>query len=170
MSKVTKGSTNVIVYVKLINPVTGDEETGLTIADLTMGYTRTQTAIVTSAATELAAVTTAHTDWYMKEIDNTDAKGLYRADFPDAAFSDIATENFKVILSISGAAIDTALMEIELTRDNEDAAYASQTFFSNKSIQNYDNGTITVYDTDDVTVLDVYTFSDLDTGLLRTRA
>jgi hypothetical protein len=49
----------------------------------------------------LAATTTAHTDGGWKEIDATNAPGLYRVDFQDAAF---ATGVNDVYLSVSGAA------------------------------------------------------------------
>lgn len=109
--KIDADSTNVIMYFKLVDPTTGAPETGLTIADLTLNYVRDQTARVGAIATALALVTTAHTDNYMIEVDSTNCPGLYRADFPDAAF---ASGVDRVQCIINGAAIDPAVIEVQL--------------------------------------------------------
>jgi len=111
MTEVKKDATDQTFYVKLIDPTSGDEETGLTITDLDMSYVRNRAAAVKADATALAAADSAHGDNKMIEVDGTNAKGLYRADFPDAAF---ATGVDKVILVIAGAAIDTAYIHVDL--------------------------------------------------------
>jgi len=108
---ISADSTDVTVYFKLVNPSTGVPETGLTITSLYISYVRDRATIVTNSATELAAVDSAHADNKMKEVDSTYAPGLYRADFPDAAF---ASGVGRVQLIISGAAVDPAYIEVEL--------------------------------------------------------
>ena len=109
--KVKKASTNVTTYFKLVDPTTGDEEPGLTITDLDMSYIRDRAEAVKADASSLSAADDAHADNSMFEVDGTNCPGLYRADWPDAAF---ATGVDKVQLIIKGSAIDTAVMEVEL--------------------------------------------------------
>lgn len=118
--RVKKGSSDVITYFKLVDPTSGDEETGLTIANLDMSYVRDQASHVKVDATSLGALTNAHSDNKMFEVDSTDCKGLYRADWQDAAF---ASGVDRVQLIISGAAIDTAVMEVELIDNTEKDIY-----------------------------------------------
>ena len=85
---VTGGTTDVTTYFMMRLAATGVAATALTIANLKLQYTRTgvaPTAMV--AATALAATDTAHTDNYAIEIDATDQPGVYRIDWPDAAFA-----------------------------------------------------------------------------------
>jgi hypothetical protein len=95
-------------------------ETGLTIANLAACYVRDGADHSASTAlTALATVTTAHTDNYAIEIDATACPGLYRIDYPDAAF---AAGVARVQLIVTGAAIDPAVIEVELI----DVATAAQ--------------------------------------------
>jgi hypothetical protein len=111
MSQIKKGATDVTIYFKLVDPTTGVPETGLTITDLDMSYTRERSAISKTDATALGGVSVAHSDNSMIEVSATNAPGVYRADWPDAAF---ATGVNLVILTINGTAIDPTSMEIEL--------------------------------------------------------
>lgn len=115
MTMVKKGAVDQTFYFKLVDSAAGTPETGLTIANIDATYVRNRAAAVKNDLTALAAVTTAHTDNQGIEIDATNAPGLYRIDFPDAAF---ATGVDKVILSITCTGCDPAMMFIELT-DNE---------------------------------------------------
>lgn len=108
---VAPDSTDVIVYMKLIDPAAGTPETGLVIANLTGGYVRDQAAIVTNALAALGAVNAAHTDWGAIEVDAVNVPGLYRIDFPDAAF---VSGVDRVQLTVTGAAIDPAVLEVDL--------------------------------------------------------
>ncbi len=108
--RVDVGATSVIQYFKLVDPSTGDEEVGLTITDLDMNYIRDGANPIENDATEHANLNDAYAANKMKEV-GTAAPGLYRADFPDAAF--VAGVN-KVHLIIEGAAIDTAIIECEI--------------------------------------------------------
>lgn len=87
---IDKGAINVSTFFNL-------GTTALTIANLTATYERPGAAISSTALTALAAITTAHTDNYGIEISATYAPGVYRVDWPDAAF---ATGVDRVLLSL----------------------------------------------------------------------
>ena len=108
---IKKGTTDVKTYFKLIDPTTGAPETGLTITDLDATYVRDGAASVKADLTALAAVDSAHGDNKAKEVDGTNCPGLYRVDWPDAAF---ATGVDRVQLCVNGAAVDPAYLEVEL--------------------------------------------------------
>jgi len=107
----TKGSTDVTTYFKLVDPTTGVPVTGATVTGLDMTYVRDRAAAVKNDVTALGGVDAAHGDNKMIEVDGTNCPGLYRADWPDAAF---ATGVDAVQLCINGAAIDPAYIEVEL--------------------------------------------------------
>ena len=109
--KIPKGSTDVTTYLKLIDPAAGTPETGLTITDLDLTYVRDRAAASKADATALAAVDSAHGDNKAFEVDGTNTPGLYRVDWPDAAF---AAGVDRVQLCVNGAAIDPAYIEVEL--------------------------------------------------------
>ena len=98
-------------YFKLIDPATGAPKTGLTITDLDATYVRDRAAASKADLTELAAVDSAHGDNKAIQIDAINCPGLYRVDWPDAAF---ATGVNRVQLCVNGAAIDPAYVEVEL--------------------------------------------------------
>lgn len=121
MSLVTKGATDVTRYVVLRLAATGAPATGLTIADLDLQYTRNRTAPAAKVdAVALATTATAHTDNRAIEVDATSSPGLYRVDWPDAAF---AAGVDKVVLVVSGATIDPAYEDIQL--DGVDVGYVN---------------------------------------------
>lgn len=107
--RVPAGATDVITYFKLVDPSTGVPETGLTITDLDLTYTRDQAAAVKNDALAHGAVDDAHTDLECFEVDGTNCPGQYRVDWPDAAF---AAGVDKVQLCVNGAAIDPAYIEV----------------------------------------------------------
>lgn len=109
--RVPAGATDVTTYFKLVDPTSGDEETGLTITDLDMTYVRDRATAVKADATALTAADDAHADNKMFEVDGTNTPGMYRADWPDAAFTAGVD---KVQLVVKGAAIDTAVQEVEI--------------------------------------------------------
>ncbi len=105
-------SVDVTRYILLIDAETGGAATGVTIADLDLQYTRNQTAPSAKVdATALGATDTAHTDNYAIEIDATDQPGVYRVDWPDAAF---ATGVDKVTLTAKGPSVNPATEVIDL--------------------------------------------------------
>lgn len=85
---VTGGSTDVTTYFVLRLAATGVEATGLTITNFDLQYVRTGAAPAAKEdATALAATDSAHADNKAIEVDATDQPGLYRVDWPDAAFA-----------------------------------------------------------------------------------
>ena len=109
---VTGGSTDITTYFAMRLVATGADATGLTITDFDLQYVRTRTAPVAKVdATALAATNTAHTDNYGIEIDATDQPGLYRFDWPDAAFAAGVKE---VILSVKHTSCLTEHLRVEI--------------------------------------------------------
>lgn len=109
---VTGGATDVSCFFSMRLAATGADATGLTISDFDMQYTRigeSPTAKVDAVA--LAAANTAHTDNRGIEVDPTDQPGLYRFDWPDAAFAAGVRE---VGLSIKHASCITEHRSIEI--------------------------------------------------------
>lgn len=104
-------STDVTTYFKLVDPAAGTPETALVITDLDATYLRDRSAAVKADLTVLAAVDSAHGDNKAIEVSATVAPGVYRVDWPDAAFASGAA---RVQLLVTGAAIDPAILEVEL--------------------------------------------------------
>jgi hypothetical protein len=111
MTTVKKGATDQTFYFKLVDSAAGTPETGLTITNIDATYVRNRAAAVKNDLTALGAANSAHADNQGIEVDSTNAPGLYRIDFPDAAF---ATGADKVILSVTCTGCDPAMKEIEL--------------------------------------------------------
>lgn len=111
-SVVQKGATDISRYIVLVDSSDGTPETSFTITGLDLQYTRDRSTPATKVdATALAATNTAHTDNRCIEIDSTSSPGLYRCDWPDAAF---ATGVDKVLLVVSGVGLHPAIEEIQL--------------------------------------------------------
>jgi hypothetical protein len=117
---IKKGSTDVTRYIVLGDSTTGAPETGYTITNLDLQYTRNRaTPAAKVDAVALAATDTAHTDNRAIEVDATSSPGVYRVDWPDAAF---ATGSDKVTLVVTGTGLHPAVEEIQLVDfDPEDA-------------------------------------------------
>lgn len=83
----------VLVFIPDPASTDGSGKTGLVAANLTVSYVRVETdndvtvTDVTSSLNNLAALTTAHTDWGLLEVSSTLAPGLYRLDLADAVFA-----------------------------------------------------------------------------------
>lgn len=109
---VTGGSTNVTTYFVLRLAADGSAATGLTITDIDLQYTRSgATPSAKVDATALGSTGAAHSDNKAIEIDATDQPGLYRVDWPDAAFAAGVRE---VILSVKCATAFTEHMRVEI--------------------------------------------------------
>ncbi len=106
-----KGATSITTYFKLIDPSDGTPELGLTVTNLDMSYVRDRASPVKDDATDLGSINAGYSAYGMYQVDVTNHPGLYRADWPNAAF--IAGVD-RVQLCISGAAIDPAYIEVEL--------------------------------------------------------
>jgi hypothetical protein len=112
---VRKDSTDVTTYFQM-RLLAGGDGTGLTISDFDLSYTRSGAATAAKVdAVALAAADTAHTDNRGIEVDATDCPGLYRFDWPDAAF---ATGLNGVILTVKHASCFTESLRIELVSYN----------------------------------------------------
>jgi len=81
-------STDITTYFVLRSLSSGEELTGAVITDIDLIYTRSGSDhTVKVDATALAAPDSAHADNKAIEVDATFAPGLYRVDWPDAAFA-----------------------------------------------------------------------------------
>jgi hypothetical protein len=110
---VLAGSTDITTYFVLRLSADGTEATGLTVTNFDLQYVRSgETPAAKADATALAATNSAHTDNAAIEIDATDQPGLYRVDWPDAAFASGARE---VILSVKCATCFTEHLRVNLT-------------------------------------------------------
>lgn len=126
--QVTGGATNVTTYFALRKTSDGTAATGLTITDFDLQYVRSGAAPSAKVdATALAATDSAHADNKAIEIDATDQPGLYRVDWPDAAFAAGVSE---VILTVKVATAFTEHLAVQIdppvnvTRISDDSAAA----------------------------------------------
>jgi len=115
------GSTDVTRYVKLVDSAAGTPESDYTITDLDLTYVRTRAAAVKADATALTTISDAHADNKAYQVSKTTALGLYRVDWPDAAFAAGVSD---VQLVVMGSGLDPAIEEIRLTTDDEDTISA----------------------------------------------
>lgn len=102
MSDVKQGTTGRSEYFNLLEKTAGTAKTGITIAQLLIGYTRQGQGPVTAAASALPNTSAAYSSGGAIEIDATNLPGLYRADVPNAAYSSNASVN-GVIVSLTAA-------------------------------------------------------------------
>lgn len=106
------GSTDVTTYFALRLAADGTAATGLTITGIDLQYVRSGVAPSAKAdASELAETDSDHADNEAIEIDATDQPGLYRVDWPDAAFAAGVRE---VILSVKVATAFTEHLRVEI--------------------------------------------------------
>lgn len=118
MTNVLVGKTDFTKLVFIPDPAStdGSGKTGLVAANLTVSYTRSETdndvvvTDVTSSLNDLAALTTAHTDWGLKEVSSTLAPGLYRLDIADAVFAAGVFEACVYVMITSSAAVGTPIV------------------------------------------------------------
>jgi len=108
------GSTDVTTYYDMRVSSTGLSATGLTPSDFDLQYTRSGAA----AAAKVDAVVNPngvggdHSDNTVIEVDATSSPGLYRIDWPDAAFAAGVGET---ILSVKVATAFTEKKSVELS-------------------------------------------------------
>lgn len=115
MTAVLIGKTDYseLIFIPDSASTDGSGKTGLVAANLTVSYTRMETdndavvTDVTSSLNDLAALTTAHTDWGLKEISSTLAPGLYRLDIADAVFAAGAFSAVVYVMVTTSAAAAT---------------------------------------------------------------
>lgn len=115
MEPILIGTTDRTILVFIPDPAstTGAGKTGLNAAALTCTYTRVETDNdvvhndVTSSLNDLSALTDAHNDWGVKEVNSTLSKGLYRLDLADAVFASGAWYAVVQVTITSGTAAAT---------------------------------------------------------------
>ena len=114
MDFVKAGSADISVYFRLRDSTTGLAKTGLVYnsAGAVARYTRNRGTATTITLATLAAADSAHADGGFKEVDGTNAKGLYRLDLPDAA---VAAGSRHVMVSIEFDAMIEETKEVVLT-------------------------------------------------------
>jgi hypothetical protein len=113
---INPGTTNVSTYVVLRKTADHTEMTGAVIADIDLQYVRSGSApSVKVDATALATTDAAHSDNKAIEVDATDQPGLYRVDWPDAAFATGARE---VVLTVKLASCFVEHLKIDLQGPN----------------------------------------------------
>ena len=111
---VTAGSTNVSVYYYIVQDASGtspgEPVTGLLFSDIETGgsasYARQGSARVDLTLITLASASATHADGGFILVDDTNMPGLYRCDYPDAAF---ATGIDQVFLQIVVASANNAV-------------------------------------------------------------
>ena len=112
MMIVTKDSTDVTSYFHLRLAADGTDATGLTVTNMDLQYCRSgATPAAKVDASALGAANSAHADNSAIEVDATDTPGLYRVDWPDAAF---ATGVDEVILTVKVATAFTESLRVRL--------------------------------------------------------
>ncbi len=111
MREIKKGSTDVTLYFKMVDSADGTPETGLTITDIDITYVRNRATASKNDLTELGAVDGSHEDNKGKEVDGTNAPGLYRIDVENAAFA-AGVDDVTLIATCAGC--DPAMIEIDL--------------------------------------------------------
>lgn len=83
---VVAGATSVSLTHVMRSAADSTEQTGKVAADMTLSYLRQGGVRVAVGATNLAAVNSVFSAGGVKEIDSANMPGLYRIDWPDAAF------------------------------------------------------------------------------------
>lgn len=138
MRTIKKGATSQSLYFVALDSAstTGGRKTGIVFnsAGLTAYYTRNQNVATAITLVTLAAANTAWASGGFKEVDATNAPGLYRIDVPDAAF---ASGVDSVAVSIKGAAgMVQADVEVQLVAiDLQDAVRAGLTALPNAAAE-----------------------------------
>jgi hypothetical protein len=103
---------------------------GLTIASMSLFYVRTGAAQVSlGAATALALATTAHTDNYAFGTGN----GIYRVDFPDAAFAAGAAEVTLIVVD-ENTDVTTLAVTLDAALTAAQVAYVDSSLSAMKTV------------------------------------
>ncbi len=122
MMHVKGGATDVTTYFVIRTAADGTATTGATITAIDLQYVRSGAAPAAKVdASALGATDSAHSDNKAIEIDATDAPGLYRVDWPDAAFAAGARE---VILSVKLASSFTEHLRVQIDAIDEQVVEA----------------------------------------------
>lgn len=110
--QIQAGATDVTRYIMIADSADGTAETGVTITNLDQQYIRSGAAPAAKVdMTAHSAIDDTHADNKGYEVDSTSSPGLYRIDWPDAAF---AAGVDHVILVVSGTGFAPAIEEVQL--------------------------------------------------------
>jgi len=119
---VTAGKTNVSIYYYIVGDAShaspGDPITGLLFSDIETGgsasYNRQGAARVDLTLITLASASAAHSDGGFILVDDTNMPGVYRCDYPDAAFATGVDQTIcsLVVASANNAAVAPILVDI----------------------------------------------------------
>jgi len=137
---VTAGKTNVSVYYYIVqdasNTSPGEPVTGLLFSDIETGgsasYARQGAARVDLTLITLASASATHADGGFILVDDTNMPGLYRCDYPDAAFATGVDQVFLQIVVASGKNAVAAPILVDITDvDLRDSVRAGLTALPN---------------------------------------
>lgn len=119
-------SQTVNIFIQDSSSTVGAGLAGLVFntANLTAYYMLPKAASVVISLVTLAAVTTAWTSGGFKEIDATNAKGVYRLDIPDAA---LASGRYSTIYLQGATNMAPLVLEIDLQANTYSIAGTAQT-------------------------------------------
>lgn len=107
---VPNGSTDVTTYFVLRDSTNHAPKTDVTITDIDLYYVEELTAISSKVdATALDAANSAHADNKAYHV----GQGMYRVDWPDAAFDSGVGKKVTLIVVCTG--VDTTFLEVELS-------------------------------------------------------
>lgn len=124
--QVGKTDYSALVFIPDPAQTDGSGKTGLVAANLTVSGARMETdndATVidyTSSLNDLAALTSAHADWGLKEISSTLAPGLYRLDIADAIFASGAWTAVVYVMITTSAAAPSPMEFVLVAHDPDD--------------------------------------------------
>lgn len=123
--QIKKGTTDVTLYFHLRASADGTSKTSLVhnSAGAIASYVRTRGTRTAISLVTLAAADSAHSDGGFKEVDGTNAKGLYRFDVPNAAFASGVDE---VIIHIGFTDVFEESLAVELVDERPGNLAASQ--------------------------------------------
>ncbi len=119
MSELKKGTTSRTEYFRMIT-TSGTPLLTAIVGSLTMAYVRDRSSIVSSIPAAATSEGAAYAAYKALEVVSGGALGLYRADYPDAAF---VTGVDKVILALTHPLADPALKEYALVDNIESDSF-----------------------------------------------
>lgn len=112
MPEIKQGTTSVIRYIMIVDSTNGSPELDVDVTTLDMQYTRCGAAPAAKVdAASLGAIDAAWDDNEIFQVDKLASPGLYRVDWPNAAF---AAGVDSVLLVVSGTGFAPAVEEITL--------------------------------------------------------
>ncbi len=126
-----------LVFIPDSASTDGSGKTGLVAANLTVSGVRVETdndvtvTDYTASLNDLAALTTAHTDWGLKEVSSTLAPGLYRLDIADAIFASGAWTAVVYVMVTTSAAAASPMEFVLVAYDQHDGVRLGLTALPN---------------------------------------